>query len=36
MIWLWGNYDPGKTDQTYEMEAGEKSKPPFRVGVVNR
>jgi len=36
MIWLWRDYDPAKTEQTYEMEAGEKAKPPFRVGVVNR
>jgi enterochelin esterase-like enzyme len=36
MIWLWRDYDRSKTDQTYEMEAGEKAKPPFRVGVMNR
>ena len=36
MIWLWRDYDPPKTAQTYEMEASEKSKPLFRVSVVNR
>jgi enterochelin esterase family protein len=36
MIWLWRDYDPGKTEQTYEMEATEKAKPRFRVAVVNR
>ncbi|HWR17331.1 MAG TPA: alpha/beta hydrolase-fold protein [Terriglobales bacterium] len=36
MIWLWRNYDPAKTEQTYEMESSEKMKPLFRVGVVNR
>jgi enterochelin esterase-like enzyme len=36
MIWLWRDYDPGKTEQTYAMEATEKAKPLFRVAVVNR
>ena len=36
MTWLWRDYDPSKTDQTYEMEPSEKSKPVFRVSVVNR
>jgi enterochelin esterase-like enzyme len=36
MVWLWRDYDPGKTAQTYEMELSEKSKPLFRVSVVNR
>jgi enterochelin esterase family protein len=36
MIWLWRDYDPGKTTQAYEMEATEKAKPLFRVSVVNR
>ena len=36
MIWLWRDYDPGKTSQTYEIEPSEKSKPPFRVAVTNR
>lgn len=31
MIWLWRDYDPAKTDQVYEMEPLEKSKPLFRV-----
>jgi enterochelin esterase-like enzyme len=36
MAWLWRDYDPGKTAQAYEMEQSEKSKPLFRVSVVNR
>ncbi len=36
MIWLWRDYDPAKTSQTFEMEPEEKAKPLFRVGVVNR
>jgi hypothetical protein len=36
MMWLWRDYDPSKTEQSYEMEASEKAKPPFRVSIVNR
>jgi len=36
MIWLWRDYDPAKTSQTYELEPSEKSKPIFRVTVTNR
>ena len=36
MIWLWRDYDPAKTSQTYEIEASEKSKPVFRVSITNR
>ncbi len=36
MIWLWRDYDPGKTEQTYEMEPSEAAKPVFRVSVTNR
>jgi enterochelin esterase-like enzyme len=36
MIWLWRDYDPRKTSQTYEIEPSEKSKPLFRVAVTNR
>jgi enterochelin esterase-like enzyme len=36
MIWLWRDYDPAKTAQTFEMEPSEKSKPPFRVSITNR
>jgi len=34
--WLWRDYDPAKTEQTYEMEASEKTKPMFRVTLVGR
>ncbi len=36
MIWLWRDYDPSKTEQTYEIEPSEKSRPPFRVSITNR
>ncbi|HEX4484709.1 MAG TPA: alpha/beta hydrolase-fold protein [Terriglobales bacterium] len=36
MIWLWRDYDPVKTSQTFEMEAGEKDKPVYRVKALNR
>jgi enterochelin esterase-like enzyme len=36
MIWLWRDYDPAKTAQTYEIEASEKGKPQFRVAIANR
>jgi enterochelin esterase-like enzyme len=36
MIWLWRDYDAGKTEQTYEMEPSEKAKPLFRVAIANR
>lgn len=36
MIWLWRGYDPSKTAETYEMEAAEKAKPPFRVAIAGR
>jgi len=36
MIWLWRDYDPAKTDQAFEIEPSEKSKPIFRVSVTNR
>ncbi len=36
MTWLWRDYDPAKTEQTYEMEPAEKAKPLFRVKIYNR
>jgi enterochelin esterase-like enzyme len=36
LTWLWRDYDPAKTEQTYEQTAEEKSKPPFRVRIYNR
>ena len=36
MIWLWRDYDPGKTEQIFELEASERAKPVFRVSVTNR
>jgi len=36
MIWLWRDYDPAKTEQTYVLEDAEKSKPLFRVNSLAR
>lgn len=36
MTWLWRDYDPAKTEQSYEMEPIEKAKPTFRVAITNR
>jgi enterochelin esterase-like enzyme len=36
MVWLWRDYDPAKSAQTYEIEASEKAKPQFRVAITNR
>lgn len=36
LAWLWRDYDPNKTEQTYQMEESERVKPPFRVSIVNR
>lgn len=36
MIWLWRDYDPAKTEQSYVMDPAEKSKPVFRVSISNR
>lgn len=36
MTWLWRGYDPAKTSETFAQEPEEASKPPFRVGIVNR
>ena len=36
MIWLWRDYDPARTEQNFEMEPSEKTRPPFRVSIANR
>lgn len=36
LAWLWRDYEPSKTEQTYEMEPSEKAKPLFRVTIYNR
>jgi enterochelin esterase family protein len=36
MTWLWRDYDPTKTEQTYNPDPAEKSKPPYRVSITNR
>jgi enterochelin esterase-like enzyme len=36
MTWLWRDYDPTKTEQTYQIESSEKAQPFFRVSITNR
>lgn len=36
LTWLWRDYDPAKTEQTFDQSAEEQSKPPFRVRIYNR
>ena len=36
MVWLWRGYDPARTEETYQMDPAEKSKPLFRIAALNR
>ncbi len=36
LTWLWRDYDPAKTEQTYEQDPAEKDKPYYRVRIYNR
>lgn len=36
LIWLWRDYDPARTEQAFEQEAAEQSKPLYRVHIYNR
>jgi enterochelin esterase family protein len=36
LAWLWRDYDPAKTEQTYQMDEVEKAKPVYRVKIANR
>jgi enterochelin esterase-like enzyme len=36
MIWLWRDYDPTQTTQTYTQDPTESTRPPFRVSITNR
>ncbi|HEY0758463.1 MAG TPA: alpha/beta hydrolase-fold protein [Acidisarcina sp.] len=36
MTWLWRDYNPAQTDQTYAQDPAEAAKPPFRVSITNR
>ena len=36
LAWMWREYDPAKTEQIYEMEPAERSKPLYRVKIANR
>ncbi|HEY6412283.1 MAG TPA: alpha/beta hydrolase-fold protein [Edaphobacter sp.] len=36
LIWLWRDYDPAQTRQTYTQDTAEATRPPFRVSITNR
>ena len=36
LTWLWRDYDPAKTEQSYEQSEEERAKPVFRVRIYNR
>ncbi len=36
MIWLWRDYDSAKTEQQFQPDPAEKSKPYYRVAIVSR
>ena len=36
MTWLWREYDAAKTEQVFEIDPVEKTKPVFRVSIINR
>ncbi len=36
MTWLWRDYDPSKTSQSFDQDPGEKDRLPFRVTITNR
>jgi enterochelin esterase-like enzyme len=36
LTWLWRDYDPSKTSQEFVMDPAEKTKPYFRVKLLNR
>ncbi|MBX5494971.1 MAG: esterase [Bryobacteraceae bacterium] len=36
MTWLWRGYDPSKTEEVYEQDPEEKTKPFYRVRALNR
>ncbi|HVG27225.1 MAG TPA: alpha/beta hydrolase-fold protein [Acidobacteriaceae bacterium] len=36
MIWLWRNYDPARTSETYTQDPAESRLPPYRVSITNR
>jgi enterochelin esterase-like enzyme len=36
MTWLWRDYDPTLTTQTYTQDPAEATRPPYRVSITNR
>ena len=35
LAWLWRDYDPVRTEQTYQMDEAERAKPMYRVKIAN-
>jgi len=35
LAWLWRDYDPERTEQTYQMDEAERAKPMYRVKIAN-
>ena len=36
LSWLWRGYDPERTEENFEQDAGERAKPIFRIQIANR
>ena len=36
LSWLWRDYDPARTSETFVQEASERRKPIYRFGIANR
>jgi len=36
LAWLWRDYDPERSEHTFEQDASEREKPVFRVRIDNR
>ena len=36
LTWLWRDYNPALTTQTYTQDPAETARPPFRVSITNR
>ena len=36
LAWLWRGYDPAKTSEEFQQDPAEKSKPMYRVRLLNR
>jgi len=36
LAWLWRDYDPDRSEQSFEQEPSERDQPTFRVSIANR